>query len=84
MRRLALLTRLALVALVALLFASGCSLAQALQMPSATPRQRETVYAVLGPFAVTAVVPGMLAGAPAEDPATQPTQPTPRGPLLGP
>ena len=82
MRRLALLARLALVALMALLFASGCSLAKTLQMPGAPPRQRETVYAVMGTFAVMAVVAGMIAGAPAEDPATQP--PPLREPLLGP
>jgi uncharacterized membrane protein SpoIIM required for sporulation len=56
-------------ALLALLLASGCSLAQSLQMSNATPRQRETVYAVMGTFAVMAIVAGVIAGAPAEPPA---------------
>lgn len=52
---------------LALLLASGCSVAQSLQMPNATPRQRETVYAVVGTFVVMATVAALIAGAPSED-----------------
>ena len=64
---------------LALLLASGCSLAQSLQMKNATPRQRETVYAVMGTFAVMAVLAGVIAGAPAE----QPMMPRPSQEPLG-
>lgn len=64
-----------------LLLASGCSIAQSLQMPSATPRQRESVYAVVGTFVVMAAVAGLIAGAPPEQPAMpRPTQAPPLGP----
>ena len=72
MRRLRASALLALLALTALLLAGGCSLAQSLQMSSSTPRQRETVYAVMGTFAVMAVVAGLIAGAPA-DSSPEPT-----------
>jgi hypothetical protein len=84
-RRLGVSTRLALVALLALLLGGGCSLAQSLQMQSATPRQRETVYAVVGTFAVMAVVAGLIAGAPAESSSEPSGMPRPqREPLPGP
>lgn len=60
--------------------AGGCTLAQSLQMPGATPRQRETVYAVMGTFAVMAVVAGLIAGAPAEPAGPLPAPEPPRAP----
>jgi hypothetical protein len=67
--------------ILALLLASGCSLAQSLQMSNATPRQRETVYAVVGTFAVMAVVAGLIAGAPSEPPEMpRPSDEPPLGP----
>jgi hypothetical protein len=57
---------------LALLFASGCSLAQSLQMKNATPRERETVYAVVGTFVVMSVVAGLIAGAPTDQPEMMP------------
>jgi hypothetical protein len=54
--------------ILALLLASGCSLARSMQMPDATPRQRQSFYAVIGTFAVMATVAGLIAGAPAEQP----------------
>jgi hypothetical protein len=50
-------------------FASGCSVAQSLQMRNATPRERETVYAVVGTFVVMATVAALIAGPPPEQPA---------------
>lgn len=55
--------------ILALLLASGCSVVQSLQMSNATPRQRETVYAVMGTFVVMATVAALIAGAPPEEPA---------------
>jgi uncharacterized membrane protein SpoIIM required for sporulation len=55
--------------ILALLLASGCSLAHSLQMSNATPRQRESVYAVVGTFVVMAVVAGLIVGAPPEPPS---------------
>jgi hypothetical protein len=67
--------------ILALLLASGCSLAQLLQMNNATPRQRETVYAVVGTFAVMAAVAALIAGAPPEPPAMpRPAYEPPPGP----
>jgi len=66
--------------ILALLLASGCSVAQSLQMPSATPRQRESVYAVVGTFVVMATVAALIAGAPPE-PSTTPRPP--QDPLPG-
>ena len=65
--------------ILALLLASGCSLAQSLQMNNATPRQRETAYAVIGTFVVMAAVAGVIAGAPSEQPAIP--RPSPEPPL---
>jgi hypothetical protein len=65
---------------LALLLASGCSLAQSLQMKSSTPRERETVYAVIGTFVVMSVVAAAIAGAPPEEPSMP--QPSP-DPTLG-
>ncbi|HWO17851.1 MAG TPA: hypothetical protein VNO30_03720 [Kofleriaceae bacterium] len=68
--------------ILALLLASGCSLAQSLQMKNATPRERETVYAVIGTFVVMSVVAGLIAGAPPEQPSMMPRPST--EPPLGP
>jgi hypothetical protein len=56
--------------LLALLLASGCTLAQSLQMPNATPRERETVYAVIGTFVAMSLIAALIAGPPPEDAAT--------------
>ena len=66
---------------LALLLASGCSLAQSLQMQNATPRQRETVYAVVGTFVVMSALAALIADAPPESSTT--TRP-PQEPPLGP
>lgn len=65
--------------ILALWLASGCSVAQSLQMNNATPRQRETVYAVIGTFVVMGTLAALIAGAPPEEPAMpQPShEPTP-------
>ena len=65
--------------IVALLLASGCSIAQSLQMKNATPRQRESVYAVVGTFVVMAALAGLIAGAPSEEPTAP--RPAPEAPL---
>jgi len=62
-----------------LVLANGCTLAQSLQMNNATRRQRETVYAVIGTFAVMATAAALIAGAPAEPP--QMPRPSPEPPL---
>ena len=67
--------------ILALLLASGCSVVQSLQMNNAAPRQRETVYAVVGTFVVMATLATLIAGAPSE----QATMPRPsHEPPLGP
>lgn len=58
-------------AILALLLASGCSVARSLQMKGSTPRERETVYAVVGTFVVMATLATLIAGAPSE-PSTMP------------
>jgi hypothetical protein len=66
---------------LALLLASGCSLAQSLQMQNATPRERETVYAVVGTFVVMSALAALIVDAPPE-PSTMPRPP--QEPPLGP
>lgn len=66
---------------LALLLASGCSLAQSLQMSNATPRQRETVYAVIGTFVVMSALAALIVDAPPEpSTTTRPPQEPPLGP----
>ena len=68
--------------ILAFLLASGCSIVQTLPSSKATPRERETFYAVMGTFVVMSVVAGLIAGAPAEQPSMRP-RPSPE-PALGP
>ena len=52
---------------LALLLASGCSLAPSLQMRNASSQHRETMYAVVGTFAVMSVLAALLAGSPGDE-----------------
>ena len=67
--------------ILALLLASGCSFTRSLQMPNATPRQRETAYAVIGTFVVMATLAALIVDAPAEPSTT--SRPSDELPPLG-
>jgi hypothetical protein len=66
---------------LALLFASGCSLVQSLPSSNTPKHQRDTFYAVMGTFVVMATAAALIAGAPSEQPAMP--RPSPELPPLG-